>query len=153
MRMHVETLLAMTPDVLALAATASADGHGNVQRLVEEFVEGTNRFDRPGEILLAAYAGDILVGVGGLNVDPYAADTAVGRVRRLFIAPPYRKSGVARALMEQIEAVARSHFERIQLFTGTVEADRFYRAVGYRQVTDLGPKVSHEKVFAVGTGV
>jgi hypothetical protein len=35
--------------IAALAAEATAEGHGMVARLVEEWATGVNRFDKPGE--------------------------------------------------------------------------------------------------------
>ena len=77
-----------------------------VRRLVDEWANGANRFDRPGEALFGAWIGDRLVGVGGLNVDPYARDERVGRVRHLYVLSDFRRLGVARRLMAQIIAAA-----------------------------------------------
>ncbi len=68
-----------------LAEEAEAEGWQFVRRLAEEWYDGTNRFDRPGETLFGAWAAGTLVGVCGLNVDPYVGDPSVGRVRRLFV--------------------------------------------------------------------
>jgi hypothetical protein len=59
-----------------LVAESERDGWRFVRRLVDEWVAGTNRFDRPGEVLLAACVDKALVGVCGLNADPYAGDPA-----------------------------------------------------------------------------
>jgi hypothetical protein len=46
------------PDAVAgLAADAAADGRGMVERLVEEWRDGRNRFDRPGERAYVARLG------------------------------------------------------------------------------------------------
>src|SRR5262249_51280807 len=57
-----------------------------VRRLTEEWASGVNRFDRPGEILFGAFIDGRLVGVCGLNVDPYAGNERVGRVRHLSLS-------------------------------------------------------------------
>ena len=51
----------------------------------EEWRTGTNRFDRPDEALFGAWAKGQLVGVCGLNIDPYRGDDRVGRVRHLYV--------------------------------------------------------------------
>ncbi len=50
-----------------LAALANQEGYAFIQRLIDEFQSGKNRFDQTGECLLLAYDGDKLVGCGGLN--------------------------------------------------------------------------------------
>lgn len=129
-----------------LAAIAHCDGHSNVERLISEFNSGTNRFDQVGEGLFAAIDTDELVGIGGVNVDPYA-ERRIARVRRLYVHPDHRRFGVASALMREIEALARSHFPGIQLFTSSSEAGSFYERLGYHAVADQH-KVSHAKWFS-----
>src|SRR5262249_41415061 len=90
-------------DVIALGdllAESERDGWRHVRRLVDEWVAGTNRFRRRGEVLLVARAGDAVVGVCGLNLDPFAADPTVGRVRRAYVLQAFRRQGVGRRLIE-----------------------------------------------------
>jgi hypothetical protein len=49
---------------------------------VAELVAESERH-RPGEALFVARVGERVVGVCGLNVDPYTAEPRVGRVRHL----------------------------------------------------------------------
>lgn len=133
----------VTPEIMALAETAKQEGHNNVRTLVDEFASGENRFDKSGEALLGAYQDDRLVGICGLNVDPYETAEPVARVRRLYVLPEVRRLGVATALVAQLEVLAARRFQRIQLFTASREAGRFYERLGY-QPTERR-KVSHEK--------
>jgi hypothetical protein len=63
------------------------EGQGMVDRLVAEFASGANRFDAPGEMLLAFLNRNTVVAVGGLNreFDPDYGNA--GRIRRLYVMP------------------------------------------------------------------
>jgi hypothetical protein len=49
-----------------------------VERLIYEHCSGLNDFDKLGEVLLTASGQDRVVGIGGLNRDPYFSDPPVG---------------------------------------------------------------------------
>jgi GNAT superfamily N-acetyltransferase len=108
-----------------------AHGTTFVERLVREWHSGDNRFDRPGERLFGAFDGDALVGCGGINVDPYANDPELGRVRHVYVLAHRRRAGVGRALLHAIMAHARPHFRRVRLKTETLDAVRFYESLGF----------------------
>lgn len=62
----IETLRELPPDrVRDLLADSEAAGSRIARRLVDEWADRTNRFDRPGEALFGAWAGGRLVGVCG----------------------------------------------------------------------------------------
>jgi GNAT superfamily N-acetyltransferase len=103
-----------------------------LRRLVDEWVSGENRFDRPGEALFAARVNGRLVGVCGLNVDPYAASASVGRVRHLYVLIDHRRLGVGRRLVEEVIAVARHHFGTLRLRTHDSAAVGLYETMGFR---------------------
>src|SRR6266536_5947889 len=68
----IERIDATTIDRLApLAAEADAAGFRALARLVDDWDAGRNRFDRPGEALFIATDGGAVVGVCGLNIEPY----------------------------------------------------------------------------------
>ena len=100
----------------------------------------------PGEALYAAYAGDQMVGVGGLNVDPYIDDSGAGRVRHLYVLADWRGRGVGRGLMQQIVDEARGHFSMLTLRTFNPDAARFYVAIGFEAVSDV-ESVTHRLVL------
>ena len=144
--MDIRRLHEIPESVHSLAEIASAEGHNNVLTLLQEYESGLNRFNKPGEALFAAYENGRIVGIGGVNVDPYETAEEVARVRRLYVIPEARRRGVASRLMWHIEAVAaRQHFRRIQLFTASSAAGDFYQRLGYSATTRH--KVSHEKWF------
>jgi ribosomal protein S18 acetylase RimI-like enzyme len=132
---HCERLDDLTsPDVAVLVAESEQAGLSLVRRLVDEWGNGANRFDRPGEALFGAWVDGRLVGVCGLNVDPYAGDARVGRVRHLYVLNASRRLGVARALMAKVLAAARDRFDTLRLSTRNPAAARLYEALGFHPV-------------------
>lgn len=117
-----------------LLADGARTGTGIVRRLVAEWHDGANRFDRPGEALFGAWLGALLVGVCGLNVDPYAGSARVGRVRHLYVLASCRRRGVGRALAMEVVRAARGRFDELRLRTSNPEAARLYRRLGFEAV-------------------
>ena len=103
-----------------------------MRRLVEEWASGANRFDRVGEALFGAWVDGRVVGVCGLNVDPYTAEEGVGRVRHLYVLSAFRRRGVGRRLIAAVIEAARGRFGALRLRTGNPEAARVYEALGFR---------------------
>jgi GNAT superfamily N-acetyltransferase len=122
-------------DVQPLVTESEQAGMRLVRRLVDEWRDASNAFDKPGEALFGAWHGERLVGVGGLNVDPYAGDPKIGRVRHLYVLVDARRHGVARALMAEILALARGRFPTVRLSTTNPAAARLYESLGFRPVT------------------
>ncbi|MCZ6643720.1 MAG: GNAT family N-acetyltransferase [Gammaproteobacteria bacterium] len=146
--MKLSLITGVSKGIRNLAAIAEADGHRNINTLISEFEAGVNCFDKPGEALFGAYNGTTIVGIGGVNIDPFENLAVVARVRRVFVAPAVRRRGVASVLMDEIERIARGHFSKVQLYTTSATASHFYIARGYSPVYGR-PRVSHEKLFAV----
>jgi GNAT superfamily N-acetyltransferase len=129
-------------------ADGEAAGSGIVRRLVDEWTSGVNRFDGPGEALFGASVGGRLVGVCGLNVDPYAAHARTGRVRHLYVLSPFRGRGVGRALVTAVIEAARGRFDSLRLRTGNPVAARLYESLGFHASNGL-PHATHIMAFAV----
>ncbi len=146
--MDIIRITDLSDGIRELAKIASADGHQNIETLVKEFDSGVNRFSKPGEALFGAYDATSILGIGGINIDPYYGLPTVARVRRLFVKPDARRRGVATALMLQIEETGRRHFSGLQLLTNSRTASQFYLSLGYETV-EHQEKVSHEKLFGV----
>ena len=123
----------MSPDRVGdLLVDSEAAGSRIVRRLMDEWADGTNRFERPGEALFAAWVVGRLVGVCGLNVDPYAGDDRVGRVRHLYVLTSFRGRGVGRQLVLSVIDSAGSRFDKLRLRTNNEAAARLYMAIGFR---------------------
>lgn len=131
---RIERLDGLPADRLApLIAESEQAGVRFVGRLAEEWESGVNRFDRPGEALFGALRGRRLLGVCGLNVDPYAGEPRVGRVRHLYVLTAYRRHGVGRQLLGAVIAAAHGSFGTLRLGTASPEAARLYEALGFRR--------------------
>ena len=116
-------------DHAPLRDEAGRSGFGFVERLVVDGHQGVNRFDGPGACLLGAFAGETLVGIGGLNRDPYAADSGTGRLRHLYVLEAWRGRGVGSALVDRLLAAAQGRFTRVRL--RTEQAADFYVGHGF----------------------
>ena len=112
-----------------LQAEARDEGHRHMERLATDWATGANRFDAPGEALLAAFVTGTLAGIGGMTIDP--ADPAALRMRRFYVRPEFRRHGVGRHLAEALIAEARDATECIVLNAPTEQAARFWQALGF----------------------
>lgn len=110
---------------------STENGFRAIQRLVQEWVSGENRFERLGEALFLAQQDNQLVGICGLNIDPYSMTAATGRVRRLYVMRDYRRRGIGRALLRQLIAEACLSFDWLHLRTSDAVADHLYRSIGF----------------------
>jgi GNAT superfamily N-acetyltransferase len=127
-----------------LAADAERDGHRMVSRLIADWQSGADRFERPGERAYAAVVEGKVVGVCGLNIDPYAGDPLVGRVRRLYVAVSHRRASIGSVLVDRIVSDAIGTFARLRLRTHNPAASAFYRARGFIDVSG-DEYCTHEK--------
>jgi ribosomal protein S18 acetylase RimI-like enzyme len=119
----------------ALAADARADGRVMVDRFIQEWNEGRNRFDGPGERGYVASLDGEVRGLCGLNRDPFVNDASVGRVRRLYVATTHRRAGIGTALVDRLVADARGVFEWLHVRTHDPAASAFYKARGFERVS------------------
>lgn len=70
MTIKIKTISECLPEgIHALAQAAEQEGYRHIMRLVEEWSEGENRFDRVGEKLVAAFEADHVIGIDRGN-DP-----------------------------------------------------------------------------------
>ena len=136
-RVVIEVLHDLTSSSVGeLVAESERLGLRLVRRLADEWATGANRFDRPGEILFGAFIDGRLVGVCGLNIDPYAGDERVGRLRHLYVLSAFRRMGVGRQLVERVMKAAHGRFDAVRLRTNDAAAARLYETLGFRR--DVG---------------
>jgi GNAT superfamily N-acetyltransferase len=91
----------------------------------------------PSGTFIVAWIDDVAVGCGGLR----RIDDATGEIKRMFVAAEARRRGVARALLAELEATARSlGYTRLVLETGIKqpEAIALYEAHGYKPIEPYG---------------
>ncbi len=125
-----EIKLLQPGEMSGLLQESESEGFRFIRRLVDDYASGANRFADPGEALYGAYSPG-LVGICGLNRDPYLSDPDMGRVRHLYVVRSFRRAGFGRSLIETLIADARRHFRLLALRTTNPEAGRFYRALGF----------------------
>jgi GNAT superfamily N-acetyltransferase len=131
------TLGGVTPDSPGfdrVRAESAAEGHRMLDRFAEHWHDGTNRFDRPGEVILGAFLGDELIGICGRNRDPFDPHPRAGRVRHLYVATAHRRTGVARTLINAIVDGAVNWFDYLNT-NCPPEAAPFYEHLGFVPVT------------------
>jgi len=142
-QLAISRLHELPADLDPLVQASVAEGFRFLERLRDDWRSGANRFAEPGETLLQARHQDRLVGICGLNRDSYASPPAVGRARRLYVAPKARRLGVARRLVSEILREARGPFAVLRVRTTTSEGELFFGALGFRPITGT-PTATHE---------
>jgi GNAT superfamily N-acetyltransferase len=98
---------------------------------------GPDQLAAPHGTFLVAWIDDVAIGCGGLR----RIDDATGEIKRMFVAADARRRGVARALLAELEATARSlGYTRLILETGVKqpEAIALYQAHGYEPIEPYG---------------
>ncbi len=112
-----------------LRAEALAEGFRQIERLAAERASRTTRFGREGEALLAARLNGVLVGIGGLTIEPVVPGAL--RMRRFYVRPRFRRCGVGRklatALLEQ-----RGQTGRLITVNAAAGSIRFWEALGFK---------------------
>jgi len=124
------------PDFSNLVALARDEGYLFLTRAEAEWIDGSNRFDKPGEGLFLARIGSESVGIAGLNVDPFLEDPTVGRLRRVYVAPEVRGAGIGGDLVRACIGSAASHFSRVRLRAENPDAARLYERLGFVAVEE-----------------
>jgi GNAT superfamily N-acetyltransferase len=144
-RIEITRLSALPSGIEALRTNAARQGFRFVERLVSAWTSGANTFSQPGERFLGAFSEDRLVGLGGLNRDPYAADPAVGRIRHLYVNQDCRRRGIGRAIVDRLLGEAIQTFRAVRLRTDSEAAAAFYLRCGFSPSDD--PAASHGLKF------
>jgi GNAT superfamily N-acetyltransferase len=113
------------------------EGFRFLLRLADEWRSGRNRFDHSGEGLFLARTQQKIVGVCGLNRDPYVSQASVARLRHLYVRPANRRQGVGRLLVEHVVDFARPTFSKLRLRTDNPQAKEFYEKFGFLAVEEV----------------
>lgn len=134
----------ITPDCNGFAqlkAESMASGLNMLRRLDENWLNNTNRFDRPGEKLLGTFYDGVLIAVGGVNRDPFTADARAGRIRHLYVGNRWRRQHIGQNLLREIVQDASQAFDFLNT-CAPLSAYAFYEQAGFGRVTD-SEKVTH----------
>jgi GNAT superfamily N-acetyltransferase len=133
------------PGIERLRSEALAEGYDFVQTLTEQWASAENRFDAPGETLCGHLDQGLLVAVGALNIDPFAGQPDMGRIRKVYVRPAWRNRGVGRALVTTLVEEARKSFRSVRLRAENANAARLYESVGFTPIANLD--ASHILIF------
>ncbi len=129
-------------DFERLRSAATAEGHRHLDRLSQDWNSGAQRFAGDGEALLTAYQESDLVGIGGITREPSETVEPALRMRRLFVRPDARRTGVARTIVAALVQEGFDNAALLTVHTGDRTASAFWKAQGFQQVA--GHAWSHE---------
>ena len=115
-------------------------------KLISEYENKINTFNKTGECLYGIFHGEKLIGIGGLNEDPYTENNKIGRLRRFYITKDYRRIGLGNLLLKRLLYHAEKYFKVVVLHTDTKQGDAFYIANGFVK-GDFFKRSSHYKVL------
>ncbi|QIK69920.1 GNAT family N-acetyltransferase [Erysipelothrix sp. HDW6C] len=122
-------------EIEQLVSHSKDEGFNHLQKLVDDYKSGANRFDKPGECLMVALSHNHIVGVCGINRDPF--QDRMGRLRRLYVAPQYRNLGIARNIVTLILNFSVTHYQMVNLKISNINeagVDAFYKSLGFVRV-------------------
>ena len=88
-------------------------------------------------LFLVAFDGETAIGCGGLR----QIDEHHGEIKRMYVLPERRGSGISTAVLRALEDAARQRgWERLVLETGERQPDaiRFYEREGYTRIPNFG---------------
>lgn len=131
----IKRLEDLPEQIHTLHAQAVAEGFRFLTRLITEWENRSQRFDKPGECLLGVFRHDQLIAIGGVSRDPHF-NPGIGRLRRVYVAPTIRRHNVGKVLVQQLLKHAAQHFQQAHLTTDTPEAAAFYLRCGFHSVVD-----------------
>ncbi|WP_042222200.1 GNAT family N-acetyltransferase [Oceanobacillus manasiensis] len=130
-----------------LVKQSQEEGFRFVERLVNDYKDGSNTFNLPGESLFGVLNEEgTLIAVAGLNKDPFSKDHSIGRIRRFYVSKEIRRNGLGTILVNRIIDEAKKYYKVIVLHTDTKQADKFYTSIGFTK-SSLYPKSSHYMEF------
>ena len=119
-------------DLDRVVKQSKEDGFCFVERLINDYKNGSNTFNQFGEGLFGVFNEEgVLVAIGGLNKDPFSNGQYIGRLRRFYVDKEYRRSGIGSLLVKKIINEAKRFYKILVLHTDTDQADQFYSSIGF----------------------
>ena len=134
----VAPVAARDPRVRVLLEALTAELAGGGYTADQTFGYSAEQLERNGVHLVGARVADVLVGIAGIEVDGDGG----GELKRFFVVPEHRGTGVADALIAALLVhAAASGVELVRLETGDQQhaAQAFYRRHGFTQIPRFGP--------------
>lgn len=135
----------LLPDGLTtLAGHAEQEGIRIVSTVLERWRDGTERYRDQGEAILAAISCNEVVGIGALSHCPHVEGAL--RMRRFYVAPAWRRRGVARDLATELIAAGYAHTDVITCNAGaSAAAAPFWKSLGFVPVDAEGITHIHQR--------
>jgi putative acetyltransferase len=130
------------PRVVALLEELTAELALSGYTADQTFGYSIEQLERTGVHLVGVAVAGELVGIGGLEVQG-----KVGELKRFFVAPAHRGTGVADSILAALLEVALDHdVDVVRLETGDKQdaAIAFYRRHGFAEIDRFGPYVNSE---------
>lgn len=128
--MRISTVTGKLPAMFdALRQEACNEGHRFLERLAVDWASGVMRFDRDGELLLAAHCDGVLAGMGGITLDPVTPGPL--RMRRFYIRPAFRRQGIGRSLAAALLERSMLTGSTVTVNAGTADAPAFWESLGF----------------------
>ncbi|MCM3125278.1 MULTISPECIES: GNAT family N-acetyltransferase [unclassified Mesobacillus] len=138
---QINNLLDMKLD--DLFAESKQEGFRFVERLINDYKNGSNTFSLAGEGLFGVFSEEgTLIAIGGLNQDPFSNGHKIGRLRRFYVRKAFRRHGIGSLLVKGIMDEASKHYKVLVLHTDTEQGDLFYRSIGFSK-GERYPNSSH----------
>src|SRR6476646_6976394 len=135
------------PDtVAALAQRGLEEGEQFLSRLQSEWADPQGPYAAPWALFIVAAIDGEAAGTAGLIRDPFLDDPRTGRLRHVYVAPPFRRRGVAEAMVRSCLAAAQSAFPRVRLRTHNPHAAVLYERYGFMARPDE-PDATHVLEF------
>ena len=134
-------------DISHLVQESESEGYRFLTRLVGDYEDGTNTFNKPGEALFSIQdqAGNV-VAIGGVNQSPFSEDAQAARLQRFYVLDDARRKGVGSRLLSEIVDHSRGAFNELSVRTESAKADAFYRANGF-EFDDTTTETTHLMKF------
>ncbi|QWU45545.1 GNAT family N-acetyltransferase [Bacillus sp. NP247] len=126
---QIEDLMIYEHDYLV--RESKDEGFNFLIKLISEYENKINTFNKTGECLYGIFQGERLIGIGGINENLYTEDNKIGRLRRFYIAKDYRRKGLGSLLLGRILSDAKTYFTIVVLHTDTEQGDHFYTSSGF----------------------
>ena len=141
MKTRIESITTACEGFRELQSESMAMGFNMLRRLEENWLNRTNCFDKPGEKLSGFFVDGLLIGVCGLNQDPYLSSVRAGRLRHLYVGREWRRKQIGMTLLQTVLEDCERCFDFIST-NAPQSAFAFYERAGFTPLNDV-EKVTH----------
>ena len=102
----------------------------------KELIFNINMINQRNGIILVAELGGNVVGCLSAVINVSLAEGMFGEIVSLVVSREYRGSGIGKCLVKQAEDWLKPKVEKIRIRANTIrlEAHKFYKSLGYREV-------------------